>query len=569
MLNSLVKYYDRLVQSNVQLPAFGFTIQGIHFAIVLNSKGKVVDVVDLRDGKKPAQLLVPAPPKGRTSSPKAGFSWDNTKYLLGAGKTDDPKNKDRHEAFKELAKKIGPMNDPVMAALFSFLDNWNPKRAGKLPFWEEMAEKNVVVKLDGKNEYLHDRQAIKETWTRYVMKNQDGSVGQCSVTGETDVPIARLQPVIKGVANTKKSGAFMGSANKPAFRHFLKKQGDVAPVGALTAHKYTAVLNRMLAIGSGQCVLLAGSTTVLWTEHQSPAEGIMAGLIDPSLLKNAPEPLQQKLYATLEAISKGLFPQDLIGDTENRCYVLTLAGNSSRVAIRNWWVGTIGQLLSNIGNHYKGLQVIKSFDSDPDHPYPFTLLSTAAVKINQKSRVDRLPPQLPGEFIKAIITGGRYPPTLLYKVIDRIRAEGEINYIRAALIKAILIRNHSMEVKPMLDTENINTGYLLGRFLAVAEKAQQVAISPNDTMGAKFLGSLGASPLPIYNRIITHTQAHMDKMRKGKNKGLAVILDKLLGEIVPQIGAPPRVLKLEDKALLASGYYAQRQEFFKRKDKEE
>jgi hypothetical protein len=81
--------------------------------------------------------------------------------------------------------------------------------------------------------------------------------------------------------------------------------------------------------------------------------------------------------------------------------------------------------------------------------------------------------------MRAILSGLPYPETLLMSAIRRIRAEREVNYPRAALIKACINRktrrdNPALkeELHVSLDLSNTNVGYRLGRLFAALEKVQ-------------------------------------------------------------------------------------------------
>src|SRR5690606_21842179 len=53
---------------------------------------------------------------------------------------------------------------------------------------------------------------------------------------------------------------------------------------------------------------------------------------------------------------------------------------------------------------------------------------------------ERVPPLLAGGLMRSILTGLPYPQGLYTALISRVRADQEVNYIRAAVIKAVLTR---------------------------------------------------------------------------------------------------------------------------------
>ncbi|MCL4491530.1 MAG: type I-C CRISPR-associated protein Cas8c/Csd1, partial [Nitrospirae bacterium] len=153
--------------------------------------------------------------------------------------------------------------------------------------------------------------------------------------------------------------------------------------------------------------------------------------------------------------------------------------------------------------------------------------------------------------------------------IRRIRAEQEVTYPRASLIKAVLVRkarykNEKEEIAMGLDAGNTNAGYRLGRLFAVLEKIQEEA-SPgiNATIRDRFYSSASSTPVTVFSHLLKLKNHHIAKL---ENKGRAVNFEKLVGEIVDDINDFPAHLSLDDQGRFAVGYYHQRQDFFKKKD---
>ena len=96
ILQALNQYYERLKDDpQTDIPLLGFGNQKIHFALVLNQDGELVQVKDIRDKPKnkpvPISLILPQIGKKRASGIEPNFMWDNTGYVLGrdeGGKDD-------------------------------------------------------------------------------------------------------------------------------------------------------------------------------------------------------------------------------------------------------------------------------------------------------------------------------------------------------------------------------------------------------------------------------------------------------------------------------------------------
>lgn len=115
-----------------------------------------------------------------------------------------------------------------------------------------------------------------------------------------------------------------------------------------------------------------------------------------------------------------------------------------------------------------------------------------------------------------------------------------------------------------LDITNNNTGYRLGRLFAVLEKAQEEA-NPglNATIRDRFYGAASSTPVAVFALLMKLKNHHIAKL---ENRGRAINLEKLIGEIMSGISEFPAQLSLPDQGRFAVGYYHQRQDFFTTKE---
>lgn len=177
--------------------------------------------------------------------------------------------------------------------------------------------------------------------------------------------------------------------------------------------------------------------------------------------------------------------------------------------------------------------------------------------------------------MRAILQGLPYPKTLLQAAIRRIRAEHDVTYPRAALIKACINRTvrtstptKERELTVSLDESNTNIGYRLGRLFAALEKVQQEA-NPgiNATIRDRFYGAASGTPVAVFANLMRLKNHHLAKM---ESAGRRVQFEKLIGGIMEGVGDFPPHLSLADQGRFAIGYYHQMQDFYTRKsDKSE
>ncbi len=566
ILQALNSYYARLKgNADVNIPFWGFSSQKIHFALLLDRDGRLLQVIDLRETQGtrllPKQMIVPQAVI-KSVNIAANFLWDNTGYVLGADNKGKPeRSAETFKAFKKLHHDIGAgLDDEGMIAVLRFLDSWNPADAPQLEYWKDMVTgANLIFQLDGELRYVHDRPKIKDAWLKHYSENISKVAATCLVCGEKK-PIARLHPKIKGVRGSQSTGAAIVSFNLDAFLSYGKEQSFNAPVSEDITFNYATALNYLLRTDSRQKVQIGDAATVFWTERESPIEGFMGVILNP---QNDSGDIKE-IRDFLDAVRAGKMPSYL-GDPDIGFYILGLSPNASRLSIRFWHASTVGDISAKIGQHFSDLAIIKNYDKDPDFPGIWQLLRETAVL----RKAENISPVLSGPIMRSIMTGAAYPQSLMTAIIGRIRADQEINYLRAAMIKACLVRKYrinriSKEITMALDKESTNVAYRLGRLFAVLEKAQKDAIpGANTTIKDSFYGSASATPRTVFPRLLRLAQHHIQKAEYGRNT------DKMIEEIMQDIQAFPAHMNLDDQGLFAIGYYHQRKNFYFKSDKKE
>ena len=272
-----------------------------------------------------------------------------------------------------------------------------------------------------------------------------------------------------------------------------KKQSFNAPVSERAAFAYTTVLNRLLAPGSDHKVQVGDTTVVFWADKPVPAVSMFGHAMGAKEAEDSDLTLRLEQYLT--AVTKGVYPDEL-GDPDVPFYILGLAPNAARLSVRFWHVGTVGSMAANIGAHFQALRLQRSFENEPEHPRPWWLLKELAAQRDSRN----ISPLLGGQLLRAILLNQPYPRTLLTAALGRIRADKQVNYLRACIIKAYLVRHQQYRNKPQeipmaLDKDITNIGYRLGRLFAIVEKVQEEAVSgANCTLRDRFFSAASATP---------------------------------------------------------------------------
>jgi CRISPR-associated protein Csd1 len=570
ILQALTEYYARrAAEQDSAIAPPGWEWKALPFLVEIDRRGSLVQLVDtrVRDGKRviAARYLVPKAVV-RTSGVKPNLLWDNLEYALGAeGRMSEPSARvvRQHEAFVAAIKeRFGAVPaDADLAAVLRFVGGVPLDAVRADPLWAEASAANPFVsfRIAGETSLVCQSDAVRAALAGASVTGASapGAAGTCLVTGAQG-PIARLHPPIKGVRGANTSGANIVSFNLPAFESYGREQGDNAPVGEAAAFAYTTALNSLLASGSRQRALVADTTVAFWGERRE------ASALEDALSAFFSEPARDDPHAGTGAVA-ALYAAHRSGGTPvddgGRFYVLGLAPNAARLAVRFWHVGTVREIGERLVSHFDDLEIVRG-PNDPERPTLFRLLAATAVR----GKADAVPPLLGGEVVRAILAGGPYPAPLLEGAIRRSRTEREVRYVRAATIKACLnrlvrsSRLHTKELTVSLDLENPDPAYRLGRLFAVLERAQEWA-SPglNATIRDRYYGAASTTPLAVFPRLLALKNHHVAKI---DGTGRRIWVERTIGEITDGIAAIPAHLALPAQGAFAIGYYHQRQSFF-------
>lgn len=575
ILQALTRYYEDLL-SRGEIAAPGWSPAKISYALCLNGAGDLEQVIptmeEVTKGKKtvlqPQTFSLPAAVK-RTVGIDANFLWDNSSYLLGVDQKGKPERS--RDCFAAAAQKhhavLDGVDSPIARAILTFFDTWQPEHAAEHPaltgqFEEVTAGANLLFRVDGC--YPQKDDAIRAAWQSCRESSDPDAVRmQCLVTGRED-EITATHPAIKGVRNAQSSGAALVSFNAPAFCSYGREQNFNAPVGKYAAFAYTAALNHLLA--DRKNVQLIGDTTVVcWAEGANPAYqsffgtacfGAETGLSDDDL------------RAALKRLAE-LKPCDDLGIDPNRpFYILGLAPNAARLSVRFFLRDSFGRLMKNVNAHYERLEIVRPAYAKTNI-LPLWAMLRETVNLNSR---DKSPsPAMAGAATRAVFSGGPYPASLLEAVMLRIRAERNITWGRAAIIKAYYLKNPHKDCPKEVLTVSLNeastdTAYTLGRLFSVYEAVQQAA-NPgiNTTIKDKYFNSAAAMPAGIFPVLNDLCQKHLRKL-DGRQR---VYYDKQIMTLKGILGESyPMRMTLAQQGSFDLGYYHQTQKRYTKKEDE-
>lgn len=599
ILQSLFHLYGELCRQG-KTPEEGWGIAKVSHRLMLDAEGRLIEVISTRKtvkrGKKevevPVEMRVPMPVT-RSNKIKPNFLCDSPSYVLGIDSKGKPERaKKCFEASKALHHEIlDSCNSTAAKAILKFYDTWDPIRAKDCPQIHDqlddvLSASNFIFNVAG-TDALED-ESIRKAWNGYYAKRTEktGDLGPCLVTGKDNQKIAILHPKIKGVRGAQSSGANLVSFNAKAFCSYGHdgEQGKNAPISEYAAFAYGAALNYLLS--DRKHVKIFGDTTVVfWSEH---ALTVCQDFMN-SMLGDDDSITDETLEDVINHMKDGI-PADLNGiriDPDEPLYILGLAPNAARISVRFFFRNTFGQTMINMTSHQERMRLVHSPWEKDLIPLWQTLKATA----NPHSGDSASSPLLAGSFLRSVFTDSLYPAALYQNILGRIFSDQDtdgdsgkaaikkISYVKAAFIKAYLLKNYSKKWEGKIEMAvNNNCGdisYVLGRMFSLLEDVQQSA-NPgiNSTIKDRYFNSACATPASVFPVLLKLANAHFAKLDK-TNPGLSVSFKKKLGNLMDKIAMPdkgtpvPHRLTLDEQGAFVLGYYQETQARYAGNKKEE
>lgn len=570
IFQSLILLYERLSKAN-EVPPYGFSMEDIGFEVIIDKSGKMLyepQTLRVQKTDKSGKLIpnkftfhlsevpyyndVNVRSSGAANTPN--FMVDKADYIFGMPGTEK-KEKYRQSFITMISEVCGDSIDDGILAVKSFLLKWDSEDSLYLKDWKEISGtygKWIAFKLEGENNlFIHERPEVKALWLEYISK-QKFKKGKCLVDGNIHDLQSQYSQFKFG------TGASLSSCKDNYSWSYGKICGENAPISVEAEFKSSTAL-KYLFRSKSQRIQIGDITTVFWAESKSPIETFMGQILDSSVQDKAATIQVQEF---LKALRNGRLPDNLEQDKDINFYILGLSLNKARLALRFWYVCTVKELIKHLRDHFICIEMVHS-----DHNNPFPEIRDLLKQTVRDSK--NISPVLAGSLMRSILTGSNYPQNLYQSVLGRIKADqarkdektgkqvSNVNYFRAAILKAVLQRNHKMEVPMSLDTNRREIGYLLGRLFAVLEKTQRDALGNlNATIRDRCYSTASTTPASIYPRLLGLSIHHIKKSPYGENSDIRI------REIIDHVDDFPTYMDLMQQGLFHIAYYQQKNAFY-------
>ncbi len=548
ILDRLLDLRQRLDDDpNIDLVPEAHKRQTVRWVLPVSEDGRVGGPIETGAKRKDWTEFVAPFKKRQGTAPQALLLVDKPDYVLGLADEDTnaERSAERHEAYLGLlADAAEATGNADLALLRDALGNAELVAAAREALTATSWKPGDLVAPRVGEVYPHRNPAVQSFWIeRENAKAADKSdfTAVCMRCG-VEKPIARTHPVPLIVGGNT-VGLVTGNAN--AFLSHGLKQSEIAPLCGDCARGYGEALRYLLQSDTHSLYVGGGVTWLFWTREpvdDTPFRDLMA---DPD-----PASVQRLLRST----EKG--HQADVG--ANQFYALVVSANKSRLVVRDWLALPVWAVQESLARYFKR-QRIQTYEGDSP---PLKLLALAGALVRD---LKDLPPQSLPTILDHALRGTPLPLGLLHLAVQRARAEKEhpVTRPRAALIRLVLESSTNAMTCESLNEDHPEPAYHCGRLLAILDKIQRRAISPNATLVDRFYGSASTTPVVVFGTLMRKAQPHVAKLRTGKGDPW---LDRRLGEIACRIPTFPTTLTPEQQGLFALGFYHEKYRPYEKAD---
>lgn len=515
----------------------------------LGFKDKKIDwIVDIEEDRftfSPIEKEYSVPEAARSSNTKPFLIVDKPDYVFGMyeKETEKKRSGERHEAYKALLDEyVKNTNDRDVKLLRKLLDN--------KPFEKrsDMKMGDFIIFRIRHEDYLHESNSVKAFWKRYIQPQKDKktTILPCMFC-HNDNPVMERHTInfLIGPDRTK-----MISANENAYESHGLKNSLSAPTCYECEQKYGKALEYLLQRNKnkpgGPHMFRVGDVTyIYWVRGKEQIGNVMSVFTSPTEEQTS-EDMKDLLNQSFRGIA-------IDRDVNNFC-LLALSSNKGRLVVREYVEDSIGNIKERIQSFFNAQSV-----GNKRYYGIYTLAATMYTE--PRNQMQKYPLE---EWMGWFLYGRRLSGRILIPILKRVQGEGKMYPQHAAAIKSWLVsQNKGVEWTVSQDEENRSEAYVTGRIFAILEKIQRQAINSDNTIATKFFGSASTTPRAVMGLLIRNAQHHLAKIRNNdRTKGIAVNLDRDLGQALEIINEFPSTLGLAEQGEFALGYYHERQKSF-------
>lgn len=481
----------------------------------------------------------------------------------------------------------------AIEALLAFLRNTKQTPAQQIlnyfPWVEGDIEKlpvSTFMLIRYRNKYLHSYADVIDHFCRHIFTPAGEPDGRpCCFTGKP-IQVAVPQNKMPGVIGSNK--LYSVKKDIKPYHSYSKVGLDNCPTEWSTTLNITSYIarlcsstcadpkNRNRLLPNRSTWLGNGTRIMYWgvTEEADDTAEILSGLANnaASMFTEGLPPVvrdeSERVGLILDSVWKRGAPRHQAPSHE--FYTLTMTESGKRLAVTDFTESTVADIQANVAQHFADLQL----DVGTDEGYIPSLGTIMAASLPPNARNAQggwrasYPASISQQMHRAAITGTMYPSMVYQRCLQRcLQVPVTLSWAsrtRLSFLQAYVRRQQRLglnsnfkEISIMLDTENKDIGYLLGRLAYWTAEVQKIAY-PYSSPAARghYYRGLLLSPARVYEQCLTRLDQHRKKIETAGDGGLMHFCDGFITAICEDIAAegPPGRLTAQQRIQFVQGH---------------
>lgn len=384
LIKALCDYYDLKTQKSVSALPDGYSMQPVHFQVLLRENGEIAAINDYREKRdipqkngKTKEKLVPReaalPERSQKPAVFSALIEHRPKYLFGLnyadGKLtpdDDKSNAAKsHEAFvKRNSDFFADLNSPVCTAFRNFVNKWIPS---------EQTENEHLKKLgkDYSGAYFtfalyDDINKTPQGDPQFIEKYKSAAAAEqsaaenaaytavCPVMGER-LPAARIHDKIKFPGGNT-TGCVLVGMKESAYESFGKTQSYNSSISEIAMKKYTAAFNDLLSDSSHRIFINSMVIVFFALKKDDSAEaGLFSALFGVSEKGDENAAFSEAMKRLKRGAAVNYSELDIDEDVD--FYIAGFTPNSSRICQKFIVHNSFGRIMENAARHQRDMSL--------------------------------------------------------------------------------------------------------------------------------------------------------------------------------------------------------------------
>lgn len=507
------------------------------------------------------------------------------------------KNQKKHNGFLSIMK-LGAKQSKNVEIVYKFLQDFEDDSLLEEKILNDIKQLKIkssfIASFKINNLRLEEDDSWKPWFINYMKEMQPEKEVEKTIsliTGNEVIPLTDKSPMIKNPSNILGTGAYITSSACNAFQSYGLTDNRNSPIGK----------NEAIILKEGLEYLLSNPNHfnkdfgIIHFCEDERNDKILCEIFNPlkDLYQNKEIEDESVVKKNKDLILENTFNSAKTGNAINNeiendvFHIMQFSlPTKGRFFLSNYKKGSCKELQQNIFQwredskiewyYYDKSQELWKISNDFIQNI-YSIFFHSLEEKNAENKLDQIKKEFGDNKINllfSIIENKQIPFKVFQKSLFALRKafmkDKKIDKVCLQTIKAYLVREQrkkgEVSIMDKLNPNESNVGYSCGRLFAVYEQIQLKAQkNVNASITDNFFISAQQTPATVFPRLAKLSNHHLRKL----DEPAKIYWNKKLQEVTGMLSEFPKKLDIEEQGMFVLGYYHQKADLFKKKEKGE